>query len=222
MPLRDALKRILLPSERQVRRFPFGLSAGIRMHVDFSHQTRLFLGLYEIEIAGHCKRLMQPCDSAFDIGADAGYYSLILGKQTGGKVVAVEPETENISQLRDNIGENDFLITAVQAFVRAEVDEGAVTLNQLSDEHFKPDFIKMDIEGGEADALRGGLRLIEEHRPHMIIEVHSEDLEAECKSLLAPFGYKIAYVPPRKWLPELRVDAFNGWLICEGSPGQPS
>jgi FkbM family methyltransferase len=36
----------------------------------------------------------------------------------------------------------------------------------------KPDFIKMDVEGGEADVLTGGRALIAKARPTMVIELH--------------------------------------------------
>ncbi len=189
------------------------------MHVDFTHQTRLLLGLYEVEIAGHCKRLMRRSKGGFDIGANAGYYSLIIAKQTGGPVVAVEPVAENISEMQENFDKNDYPLTAIKALVGAAVSDDMTTLDQLALDYFRPDFIKMDIEGGEVDALKGGRQLIEQHRPHMVIEVHSEALEAECRKFLAQYDYKISRVDPRKWMPEERVDAYNGWIICEGFPG---
>ncbi|MBL6931616.1 MAG: FkbM family methyltransferase [Rhodospirillales bacterium] len=212
------LKDTLLPSSADFRRFPFGIGSGIVMSLDFTHQTRLFLGLYEIEIAGHCKRLLRQSRSAFDIGANAGYYSLILAKHTGGQVVAVEPVDENISKMQANFARNPYPITAVQALVGAKSEGDTVSLDQLSADYFRPDFIKMDIEGGEVDALQGGLRLLEEHRPHLVIEVHGEQLEAGCREILTRFDYRITRVAPRTWLPETRVDAYNGWIICEGSP----
>jgi hypothetical protein len=221
MSLRTTIKNSLLPTDAKFCRFPFGISAGIVMRVDFSHQTRLLLGLYEIEIAGHCKRLLKQCKSGFDIGANAGYYSLILAKHTNGPVLAVEPESDGIAELRVNFEHNKYPLTCFQALVGAEQKDGMVTLDQLANEHFLPDFIKMDIEGGEVDALNGGRNLIKEHRPHMVIEVHSEQLEIECRKTLAEFDYKITRIDPRKWLPEERVDAYNGWIICDGSPGRP-
>jgi len=190
------------------------------MRVDFAHQSRLLVGLYEVEIAGHCKRLLSQCTSAFDIGANAGYYSLILAKHTGGEVIAVEPENHSIAEMQANFDKNPYPITPVQAMVGIEVADNMTTLDQLSQNHFSPDFIKMDIEGGEADALGGGQALIERHRPHMVIEVHSESLEAECREILGRYNYKITRVDPRGWLPEERVDAYNGWIICEGAPGR--
>jgi hypothetical protein len=218
MSIRSALKNVLIPSEVNFRRFPFGISSGIVMRVDFRHQTRIFLGLYEIEIAGHCKRLLRRSRCAFDIGANAGYYSLILGKHTGGKVIAVEPMDAGISEMHANFEHNPYPITAVQALVGASPGDGMVSIDQLAEAHFTPDFIKMDIEGGELAALEGARHILETHRPHMVIEVHSKDLENGCRELLTPYGYTITRVDPRGWLPEERVDGYNGWIICEGSP----
>ncbi len=220
MTLYSTLKNALLPSPADFRRFPFGIGSGIVMRVDFNHQTRLFLGLYEIEIAGHCKRLLRQSKSAFDIGANAGYYSLVLAKHTGGRVLAIEPVSENISEMQANFDQNHYPITAVKALVGAKPEGGATSLDRLSSDHFRPDFIKMDIEGGEVDALKGGLGLMEEHRPHMVIEVHGEELEAQCREILNRYGYRIIRVDPRSWLPERRVEDYNGWIVCEGSPGQ--
>jgi len=41
-----------------------------------------------------------------------------------------------------------------------------------SDNNVKPDFIKMDIEGAEMAALRGGLKTIQEHRPQLAISIY--------------------------------------------------
>jgi FkbM family methyltransferase len=40
----------------------------------------------------------------------------------------------------------------------------------------KPDFIKVDIEGMEIDALRGGVQTIREHRPALFLEMHGETM----------------------------------------------
>lgn len=219
MTFLSSLKSSLLPSSIDFRRFPIGLASGIVMRVDFSNQARLYLGLYEIEIAKHCKRLLRHSRNAFDIGANAGYYSLVLAKHTGGPVIAVEPVSEILSEMQANVDHNNYQITPVNALVGTKPEGDMTSIDLLSTEYFRPDFIKMDIEGGEARALEGGIKLIEEHRPHMVIEVHSETLEDRCIEILTPYGYKITPVAPRTWLPENRVDAYNGWIICEGSPG---
>ncbi len=56
------------------------------------------------------------------------------------------------------------------------------------------DVIKIDIEGFEAHALRGGMRTITKHRPVLAIDIHAKvggtgDTEAEVRGLLSPLGY---------------------------------
>lgn len=112
------------------------------MRIDFNHQTRFYLGLYEIEIVSHCKRLIQKCGNAFDVGGNAGYYTFILGKHTDVKVISIEPVGKHVKELRENISQSSYPVTAIQAFVSAQQDGGFITIDQLLDEHFKPGFIK--------------------------------------------------------------------------------
>ncbi|HEY3938719.1 MAG TPA: FkbM family methyltransferase [Bryobacteraceae bacterium] len=59
----------------------------------------------------------------------------------------------------------------------------------------KPDFIKVDIEGMEIDALRGGAQTIREHRPALFLEMHGETMNlkrakaAEIVAYLLSLGY---------------------------------
>jgi len=51
---------------------------------------------------------LHPGDSAFDIGANLGIYSIFLANKVGpnGRVIAIEPESTNFSRLKDNIDLN--------------------------------------------------------------------------------------------------------------------
>ncbi|HEY3948757.1 MAG TPA: FkbM family methyltransferase [Phenylobacterium sp.] len=55
-----------------------------------------------------------------------------------------------------------------------------VTLDDFCAEHgvAKVDFIRMDIEGAELMALRGAARILDRDRPHVLIEIHPQMLEA--------------------------------------------
>ena len=59
-----------------------------------------------------------------------------------------------------------------------------------------PDLVKMDIEGYELNALRGMERLLREHRPDLLIEVHPDMLadlgqsDQELDAYLADLGYR--------------------------------
>ncbi len=57
-----------------------------------------------------------------------------------------------------------------------------------------PDVIKIDIEGGEAAALRGGRALLARPRPVVFVATHGEAVHGECLSLLASLGYTVATI----------------------------
>lgn len=55
---------------------------------------------------------------------------------------------------------------------RSEEQVITVTLDWLLDHYRAPDLVKIDVEGAEHLALRGGLKLLESHRPLVICEVN--------------------------------------------------
>lgn len=64
-----------------------------------------------------------------------------------------------------------------------------------------PDFIKMDIEGSEHLAFRGGAKMLREHRPHIFFEyLHEDDIggrvRAEFEALVLETGCYDVYVSP--------------------------
>ena len=52
-----------------------------------------------------------------------------------------------------------------------------------------PDFLKIDVDGGEMAVLRGARKVIEKQRPRMILATHGDDIDAECRSLLSEWHY---------------------------------
>jgi FkbM family methyltransferase len=54
----------------------------------------------------------------------------------------------------------------------------------------QPDFIKLDVEGGEARAIAGMRETLERARPSLMIELHGKVAAAETLQLLAPLGYQ--------------------------------
>ena len=52
----------------------------------------------------------------------------------------------------------------------------------------RPDFIKMDIEGADADALAGAERVLKEARPTWLIELHGPDCERGVRRILRRHG----------------------------------
>ena len=54
-----------------------------------------------------------------------------------------------------------------------------------------PDLIKIDVEGGEKNVLKGASRVLSNRRPRLFIEAHSAALAAECTQILSPLDYRI-------------------------------
>jgi FkbM family methyltransferase len=115
-------------------------------------------------------------------------------QQCGYKFEAVatfEPDPKNFQKLVQTVG--DFVnvvcipcaLGAKTEMLRFNADSSAsshvsssgtqniqcVTLDE-SLPSFAPDFIKMDIEGAELDALRGAYRMISKHRPNLAISLY--------------------------------------------------
>jgi hypothetical protein len=59
--------------------------------------------------------------------------------------------------------------------VRQTVDVVTLTLDWLLDQCGPPQVLKIDVEGAEADVLRGGQRVLSEARPVLLCEVYDEN-----------------------------------------------
>ena len=57
--------------------------------------------------------------------------------------------------------------------------------------------MKIDIEGGEANALRGAASCLEQHRPLVFLATHGAEVHAECCRLLLSLGYRVEQLGSR-------------------------
>ena len=218
--MKQAAKRLLLPRPGP-RRLRFGIGRGIRMQIDFQHQTRTYCGLYETELNRHLRRLLRPGMTALDVGAAVGYDSLVIARHTLAPVVAFERSGETVEAMVRNVALNPGLADLIRV-EQASVGTGPgeVGLDDWCEsEGFVPGFIKLDIEGAEVDALRSATKTLSTHHPHMVVEVHSQPLERACGDLLIGLGYRPLVLAQRRVAPDRRAVSHNRWLVAE-SPSE--
>lgn len=179
----------------------------------------IWLGRYETAVQRAVSHLLHEGDVFFDVGANAGFYSLLASRRVGakGRVVAFEPLPANLALLSEHVRLNaveniEILGTALAARSgRARFDPSpsrftghlekagslevsTISLDELMTEKRvpPPSVIKMDIEGGEAEALRGGVGLLKNLGPRVVLATHGKEVWTSCRRLLQDCGYSFA------------------------------
>jgi len=76
-----------------------------------------------------------------------------------------------------------------------------ITLDQFAAASDRaPQLIKVDVEGGECEVLRGGSLLLARQRPLLIVEVHHQQACETLSAWLDEFGYSCKWkIPPEKF-----------------------
>ena len=198
------------------------------MEVDFDRDARYWLGLYEVELAGHIRALCEPGSACFDLGSASGFYALVFAQRGADRVIAIEADPETCERLRRNVAANPRLAPRIEVSearigMETSPEAGSVSIDGLAYGRggVVPDLVKMDVEGNEVAALRGAGRLLSERKPHVVVETHSEDLDAGCRWLLEDHGYTVESIEPRRFAPEVRTLEFNRWCVARGETRRP-
>jgi hypothetical protein len=217
---RQRIKAALLPPPGP-RRLPVGVGRGLRLHVDFAQHTGLYLGLYEIELNRHLRRLCPSGTSAFDVGGSFGYDALVLARLGGGPVLSFEADPAAAARLRANVALNDGIgrIDVMTGYVGCR--DGMTRLDDVVASTFVPGVVKIDVDGGELDVLRGAASLLESAGPPVILETHSLELERQCGGFLDGLGYAVTVVQQRSVLRDHRPLDHNRWLVAERRRSTP-
>lgn len=213
----------LLPSGSSLRTIRFGIGRGAVIPVDFAQHTRLYLGLYEIELNRYLRAFCTRGLPAFDVGAQLGYDALVLARLTRAPVLSFEADSELAKAMVGTFSANRSiarLLSPRHATVASVTGiRGEVALDDVAyGEGFVPGLVKVDIDGAEVEALQGAARILREAHPHWIIETHSAELERHCALLLRDAGYRPRIVHQRRIWPDFRPTEHNRWLIAKGSP----
>jgi FkbM family methyltransferase len=183
-----------------------------------------WLGSYEYSKQRLLRGLIRPGDVVYDIGANVGFYTLLQSVlvRDSGHVVGFEPLPRNLSYLYRHVEMNRRTNCTVLPLAVGEQPDRArfrlgahpsvgslaptgeidVDVTSLDDQVYRrgipgPALIKMDIEGGELAALRGGRRLLAERRPVVVLATHGADIHAQRCTLLREVGYRLASLDSR-------------------------
>lgn len=222
-------KRVLVRGGRQPRRIPLGLYRGIRLDLDLAHQTQIYLGLYERETFRLIRRAGKTARWVVDVGAGQGDLSIwFLLRSACDTVHAFEPDAEEVERFRSNLALNDLQqdgrLTIHASFVGTGDGAAVAALDSLPLDLTAPGFLKIDVDGYEAEVLAGAGRLLSDGKPDILIEVHSQELEQECRKVLETHAYRVQVVDNAWWraiVPEDRPIPHNRWLWASKAPSRP-
>lgn len=66
-----------------------------------------------------------------------------------------------------------------------QIEVDCTSLDSLMNQDYQlPDFIKIDVEGAEEFVIKGGLQLLQQKKPLLMIEIHSPEIGNRCLKLL--------------------------------------
>lgn len=175
---------------------------------------------------------LAPVDGAvIDAGANIGAHTLALARAVGprGVVIAAEPQRILFQMLCANLALNE--IHNVHAFhwalgaaagrttipfldYRQENNFGGISAGVAERGEFvrvrtldefslpKLDLLKIDVEGWEAEVLRGGAESIKRHRPLLYVEGDRADKVLALVELMLSMGYALYLHTPPLYSPQ--------------------
>lgn len=147
----------------------------------------IYVGLHEYPEMAFALHILRPGDLFVDVGANVGSYTILAGAAAKAICVSFEPSPDSFEALARNVELNNISerVTLVRSAVgevpgRARLTSGLGPMNHIiSGGHraegnevevvtldsavgaLRPTLMKIDVEGFEAEILRGGARLLE-------------------------------------------------------------
>lgn len=202
---------------------------GCRMRLHWQRHKAFVFGTHEPEVVRAIRDAVSPGSIALDIGSHLGYYTLLLAKLVGpqGKVISFEPAPEIFAVLRENMEinacanvvlENCAVANSTGRLLLRRNDDDplsctfslehgrpvreieAIRLDDYLEQHpNKISFVKMDVEGAEADTLEGMAGCLRKDRPILLVELHGFDGSGERHPALLKLrelDYQVRYLEP--------------------------
>ena len=171
------------------------------------------------------RNYVKPDTWVVDVGSNLGFYTLLFSRWVSGagKVLSIEPATENYAELQSMIASEGLTerVVAVQA-IASEIDgqlmlklnpeshadhriadsgvaTKSVRLDSLLEQNGKPrvSLIKIDVQGAEPRVLLGGMGTLREFAPAVYMEVDDRALMESRSSAVELIDWMLGlgYVP---------------------------
>ncbi|HET6362358.1 MAG TPA: FkbM family methyltransferase [Gemmatimonadota bacterium] len=181
-----------------------------------------WLGTYELAKQHLVSKLVRPGMVIWDVGANAGFYTLAFSRMVGssGSVYAFEPYAENVCHLQEHIRLNNrHNVTVVQAALGASTgmvgfrtassnsmgrispEKSSYLVASMTGDDFllhhpdaRPDLIKLDVEGAESDCLLGISELLRKSSPQILLALHGSEQAHRSTAMLTALGYSLFHL----------------------------
>jgi FkbM family methyltransferase len=178
-----------------------------------------WLGSYEYPKQRAFEKLIKAGDVVFDIGAHAGFYTVLAATLCGprGQVIAFEPLPRNLNFLKSHIRINHLPNVRVIEAAASDTEGSALfkegesgSVGHLSEggklpvktvrvdglvasgEIPPPTHMKIDVEGAEFKVLLGSKSVLAAHHPTIFLATHGSQLHVQCCEFLWTLGYRLA------------------------------
>lgn len=194
------------------------IAGAVSWEIDELTSQQFLRGTYEQYMQDAFAKFIRPGDCVYDVGAHAGYHSLLCGLLVGstGRVFAFEPHPLSRRSIQRQLELNPALnvslvphaLSNVCAKVyldstagrsqthiseRGEFVAEAETIDHLVETGVlpPPQLIKIDVEGHELQVLQGGLKTIQTHKPIVLCDHNDSFTFGIVSTLMTPLGYDV-------------------------------
>jgi FkbM family methyltransferase len=180
----------------------------------------IYCGLHEYADMAFVLHLLRDDDLFLDLGSNVGSYTVLASRVCGARSIAVEPDPGTVVRLRRNVEVNgiggcvEIVETALGAQTGvARFSIGNDTTNRIVGNASessrevrlasldsivgdrRPTMIKMDVEGYEAEVLKGACETL---KRESLLAVETETSDGEVISALTDAGFERWYYNPAR------------------------
>lgn len=198
-----------------------GRAKGLKWTVGAGDNNGFWIGSYELDTQKVIAEHATPGKVVYDIGANAGFFTLLASVLVGekGRVLAFEPLPDNVDSIRRHLrmnkisnvelrdvavagqeGEMSFQrgVNAAEGMLSdtGDIKVKVVTIDALvfKQETPPPDLMKIDVEGAELSLLEGARETLVRYAPIIVLSTHGEVVHKACLNFLKTLGYQMSTI----------------------------